>query len=255
MKHFFLIIVFTILLTACATTNKKQNNDAPDIEQKKITATITTIDSTFFATNDNIFFRASISIKFPNQNHSVSANIEIAGMDSVLIKITAFLGISVGQLYANKNEFVMNNNLESITYTGIPTEENIMKTAFIPLSFSDLVSILKSVPTQNNSNYNYINNFNLFEYKDANKTEHIFMNANSVSKLVRMDRYGNEIFSVNYDDYVATNSKKIAKKISIKFPQQNGNIEIIYSDIQFKAHPSSPMKIVKPKSYKLQNIE
>lgn len=260
MKHFFLIILSIILLSACATTtNKKQNDYTSNIEQKKYSKNIITIDSTLdstlFVINDNIFLRASISIKFPNQNHSVSANIEIAGIDSILIKITAFLGISVGQLYANKNEFLMNNNLESITYTGTPTEENIMKTALIPLSFSDLVSILKSIPPQNISNYNYIDNFNLFEYKYTNKTEHIFINDNSISKLIRMDKYGNEIFYVNYNDYAIINSKKIAKKISIRFPQQNGNIEISYSDIKSKDLPTSPMKIVKPKSYKLQNIE
>ena len=252
MKHFFLIILSLTLMSACVTT-KKQKKDSVHKEQKEIV--ITAIDSTFFAVDDNIFLRASISIKFPNQNNSVSANIEIAGMDSILIKITAFLGISVGQLYANKNEFIMNNNLESITYTGIPTEENIMKTVFIPLSFSDLVSILKSIPSQSISKYKYVDNFNLFEYKDQNKTEQIFTNDNFSYKLVRKDRYNNEVFSITYNDFTTINSKKIAKKITINFPQQNGNIEINYSDIQFKDTPTSPMKIVKPKSYKLQNIE
>ena len=256
MKYQIIIIFFLLLifLTGCATSKEKYNND---IITKSSSDAISSakINPNRFATFDNLVIKASLSINFPNQKNSVLSSIEIAGMDSILIKITAFLGINVGQLYANKNEFIMNNNLESITYIGIPTEENIMKTAFIPLSFADLISILKCIPTQNISNYKYKNDVNIFEFIDENKIEQITIDVSDrISKIVRIDKNGNEIFSVEYDNYFELNEKNIAKKIIIKFPYQAGNLEINYSDIRINDKPTSPMKIAKPKSYKLKEF-
>ena len=257
MKKTITLILFTILLASCSSTKELQKKNITSSKVSVDTALINIppIQNNHFATNDNISIKSNLSINFPNQNNSVSSTIEIAGMDSILIKISAIFGISVGQLYANQNEFIMNNNLESITYIGIPTEENIMKTAFIPLSFYDLVSILKCVPSQDINNYIYKTNDNIFEYISTNKIEHIKLDDSfSLLQVIRMDNRGNEIFSVEYNDYIKLGEKKLAKKITIRFPQQRGNVEITYSDIQFKDNPTSPMRIVKPKSYKLQEI-
>jgi len=148
----------------------------------------------------------------------------------------------------------MNNNFESTTFIGIPSEENIMKVAFIPFSYNDLVCILKCIPTQNIANYEYKAENNIFEFIDNNKRELIYFDNFSLSKIVRIDKNGNEIFSVEYSDFATFGKKKLAKKIYVNFLQQKGSITINYSDIQFKDKPTSPMKIVKPKSYKLQEF-
>jgi len=249
MKYLISFLLLIFLLSACSTTKQKSTTGAKFGDRS-----VTAINPNHFATNDNLLIKASLSINFPGQKNSASSTIEIAGLDSLLIKITAFLGISVGQLYATPNEFIMNNNFESTTYVGIPSEENIMKAAFIPFSYNDLVCILKSIPTQNISEYKYRTENNVFEYLDANKRELIYFNNFFISKIVRFDKKGNEIFSVEYSDFATFGEKKLAKKISVRFMQQGGNIAINYSDIQFKATPTSPMKIVKPRSYKLQEF-
>ena len=253
MKYLFAVILIILFLSGCATTQQNKQSDIRTIKTDNLITVPSRIDTKHIAINDNITAKASLVINFPAQNNSVSANIEIAGMDSILIKISAFLGINVGQLYANQNKFIMNNNFENTTYIGVPTEENIMKAVLIPLSFNDLASILKCIPPQKLTEYKM--NDNTFEFAYENKTE--FFNigiSEMMSKLVRMDKNGNELFSVEYGDFVTFNEKKLAKKIIIKFAQQNGRVEINYSDIQFKEHPSSPMKITKPRSYKLQEF-
>ena len=251
MKYTTIFILLLILLTSCSTTK----DTTTKYREATTDVSLNQISDKYFAIGDNILLKASLSINFPSQNNSASSTIEIAGTDSILIKISAFLGISVGQLYANKNEFIMNNNFESTTYVGVPTEENIMSIAFIPLSFNDLICILKCIPPQNITAYKYKNDANIFEFTDENKIEHIFLDSfSAISKIVRTDIVGNEIFVVEYSDYAIFNEKKIAKKMVIKFPQQVGRIEINYSDVQFKDKPTSPMKIFKPKSYKLKEL-
>jgi hypothetical protein len=265
MKHItFITLSITItlsiiLLPSCSTIKESRQetsettSDTANIPHSKM------IDTTNFITYDNILLKASLDINFPNQNHTLSSSIEIAGLDSILIKINAFLGISVGQLYATPNEFIMNNNLENITYIGIPSEKNIMRATFMPLSYNDLVCILKGIPPQKISNYKAQNDFNIFEFSDDNKNELVYMDASFVlSKIVRTEKNGNELFSVEYSNYTTIGDeytkKNFAKKIVIKFSQQKGRIEINYSAIQFKETPTSPMKITKPKSYKLQKF-
>ena len=157
-KKYIFLIFFLIIISSCATTsNKEKNIKIIENTQKIITVKDSTvsdnftlnnnltvnIDDTKFSDEANVRIKASINFKFPELSNSANAVIEMAKRDSILVTITGPFGISVGRLYANPNEFIMNNNLQNITFTGNPTEKNIMQIANIPLSFNDLMSILR----------------------------------------------------------------------------------------------------------------
>jgi hypothetical protein len=256
------ILVFLLLFVSCATTEKKTTKNEPKI----ITTDAPTSLEVSSADNYNIAMKAKINFKFPSMSNSVNATIEFAGKDSIAIKLTALFGIPVGKLYANAHEFIMLNNLDNVAYTGEPTADNLMRIANLPLSYNDIVTILRtSVPHPSNE-YHYTNtntatdssvvyNFTLSTPAETAYTENISVtknyssNAYSLSSLSRMQDDKN-IMNVLYSNYLQIAEHNFAQKIDIRFPTLNGNVSISLSDIRLLDTLTSPMRFTPPISYK-----
>jgi hypothetical protein len=283
---FFLAIIFlTLIISSCATTSKNEKNigNAQKINtEKKSTVSnnltvnniAVSVDNTRFSDDANIRIKANINFRFPAMSNSASAVIEMAKKDSILITITGPFGISVGKLYANPNEFIMNNNLQNTTFTGVPTEKNIMQIANIPLSFTDLMSILRTSTSQNPKNYLYsselsnkeLSLFQIEGFSDeianeeliADEKSHneklykelVYMDLdNDIVRMERKDFWGQKVIIANFDEHYTVGKYRFAKNLNLSFPTLNGNVEIRISDISIMPQPTTPMRFSKPKSY------
>jgi len=255
MNFFFSIL---LLLIGCSTP-KTQRSNLPN----QTTCPPTNIQIVFyddqFAYNTNLILKANIKVSFPNINQSVSSTIEIAKMDSLLLSLNAIFGISVGKLFATPTEFIMNNNMENTTYLGSPTSENIKKIAFIELNFKDLISILKTIPTQERTRYYYNKDNHSLEYEDNSIKEILILKGtDTLSQIIRKDLSGKEIFNAQFTKHTKKGKYMFANNIKIDFPQQKGNIIITFSDIKEgeldNIKLTSPMRLTQPKSYKLEKI-
>ena len=253
-KYAFLLLLLLALITSCATVPKKEKDTVSTATASK---NLTVIDDTRFSNDANIRMRASISFKFPDMSNSASAVIEMAKKDSILITISGPLGISVGKLYANPNEFIMNNNLQSTTFTGIPTEKNIMQIASIPLSFNDLMSIFRTSTPQNADKYIYHNELSLFQLAESELYEElIWTNLNNdISRIERKNTSGQTVIIASFTEHHTTEKYRFAQKINLNFPTMNGTVEIKISDISILQQPTNPMRFTKPKSYREHRFE
>ena len=268
----YLLVIFLLaIISSCATISKQETDTAKDSTASSPTSIHTAnITSAKFSDDANIVMKASISFKFPDISNSVTAVIEMAKRDSILITITGPFGISVGKLYANPNEFIMNNNLQSITFVGTPTEKNIMLITNIPLSFNDLVSIFRTTTPQNANNYVYnselsnneLSLFQLTEFADVITSdgvtseaelyqELIYINLhNDIVRMERQDISGQTIIVANFTEHYTVGQYRFAKNLSLNFPTLNGNVEVKISDISITTQPTTPMRFQKPKSYR-----
>ncbi|MDR0926879.1 MAG: DUF4292 domain-containing protein [Ignavibacteria bacterium] len=243
MKNIIPILILFAILASCAS-NKT------DLKPTEDTTVVVVVPNTPVQRTDpesdanarirssiseNVMMKARISIDFPQMKNSVSATIEMARMDSVLLTISGPFGISVGKLYANRDEFVMNNSLQSISFTGSPTDTTIMKAAQLPLSFDDIVTLLRTaLPNKraNGSGMSDISDGKLLGYKRMDEEENIVMDATFGNHIV--------VFGLTF-----------AKHIVLDFPLLGGKVTLDMSDIVVGGKLSSPMRIVPPKSYRV----
>ena len=261
-KYIFLLLLLAII-TSCATVSKKETaTEKKSTVSENITGGLT-VASNKFSDAANIRIRASISFKFPDMSNSANAVIEMAKRDSILVTITGPFGISVGKLYATPNEFIMNNNLQNTTFVGVPTEKNIMQIANIPLSFNDLVSILRTSTSQNATNYIHnsessdaeLSAFHLAEFvagtSEAGYQEFISVNShNDVVRMERKDILGQTIIVANFSEHSTVEQYRFAKNLNLNFPTLSGSVTIRISDISLTTQPTTPMRFTKPRTYR-----
>ena len=254
---YIILFLLLLLVTSCATTPKKEKNTELTTGKK-----LTVINDTRFSDDANIRIRASISFRFPDMSNSANAVIEMAKKDSILITISGPFGITVGRLYANQNEFIMNNNLQNTTFTGIPTEKNIMQIANIPLSFNDLMTIFRTSTPQNPSSYIYDCKLSLFRFIDFSGEatglyeEFIFTNLNNdIARIERKNILGETVIVASFFDHYTVGNHRFARRINLNFPTLNGNVEIKISDVSLIPQPTNPMRFAKPRSYKEYRFE
>jgi len=237
------------------SNNNGTNNTISDIE---ISSKILNLEGT---EKENLTFQARINLNFPQINQTISATIELAGVDSILIKIYGPLGIPVGKLYSNKNFYIMSNYIESITFTGSPTAENLQKIINLPLEFDDIVYLLRSsLPTHDSEN--------IFQsvgveaegdlYFRKNKENGEFAIINSSGQLVHFQRKitGDDlVLSAKYSNFIKIGDKSLAKNIYMNFPVANGKATIEYTDIKSGNINTAPMIFTKPQSHKLIELK
>lgn len=261
MKHFIkyiLLIFFAAIITSCTTVKENEKKITSGDKQDEQVKTPETqeknekkLELKNLSDEANIKMQAKIKIQFPDMNNSATATIEMAKKDSILINLYGPFGISVGKLYANPNEIIMNNSLQSITFTGVPDEKTIMKIVNIPLSFNDLITILRTSTPQEINNYNYSSTTNEYSFETENYTEKIIIDENNdILSLKRINDENEEIITAEFSQFGTIGNYRFAKNVTVNFPFNNGKISINFSEIEILNKPTTPMRFEKPKSYR-----
>ncbi len=255
-----LIAIFCLILMSCASTKQAANDNKPNerLSEKSDAASGTEqkIDKANSSENSNVIMKARINISFPEIRNSAAAKIEIAKTDSILIQIFGPMSIPVGKLYANPTQYIMNSNLENITYKGMPTEENIKKSMSVPLAFNDLVYLLRNALPNNSEQYSFVNimeSNKLYVLSDKMGAEFALIDTNN-RRLVRFQKKNanNEmVMDVAFSSFTEIGDYTFANKISINFPLQDGRVDIEFQEIAIVPACSSPMSFTQPKSYRL----
>ena len=254
MKKYYIYILLFIIIIGCSTISDKEKQEPTVSKQDTIKKTDTDIIKLDIPVTrkHNISMKAKIKIAFPNIKQSVTAKMYLAKTDSMLIQLYGPLGIPVGKLFSNKEYFIMNNNLESTTYTGKPNVENLKRIMNVPLSFHDLICLLQAILPSN---------IESFMFHQSSKTENIFNSIgvdymetvvcsnkdNSFLQFIRKNINNIEIFNVKYINY----QNKFPQNITIDFKTLNGQIDIEYKDVNFLDKDFEILSFVKPNSYKL----
>ncbi|MBQ6269999.1 MAG: DUF4292 domain-containing protein [Bacteroidetes bacterium] len=251
-KYCFFIFLFLISFIGCSTLDQKEDTENKEINIKEEEPIVKLPLKSY--SDNNISLKAKIKIAFPDLNQSATAKINIAHTDSLLIQVYGPLGIPVGKLFAKKDYFIMNNNLESTTYTGIPNAKTLKKLINIPLEFNDLICLLQAVLPVDVNNFKYLKSTNeeeYFEYMhtDGNELVSVKKQNNLFSKYQRNNINNLTVFNVKYKTY----KNNFPNNITIEFNSLSGKVEIEYQDVVFEKNKFETLSFSKPKTYKLVN--
>ncbi len=242
------IIFFAIIIafaSACSTTknlDKKEN-----VYQKTQVRTME--------------IRASVSPKFPDFDQSFSAQMRLAGYDSVSLNALGPFGIALGKLYADDDKFIFYNAFENTVFRGKPNSENLYKAARINLSYRDLVAFIRSEMPGNLSLYEiYEDNDEQTTYihKLGSEGAEFFVVSKSykaVTHYQRKDKANQLELNVKLSNFEAIEGNYFAKKIQFEFPKLDGSLDINIEEIEINKPFGKEFKFSVPKSAKVISFD
>ncbi len=209
------------------------------------------------------FFDAAYKAKinFNDASQGASVSLKCAGKDSIFMEIYGPFSIKVGELYANKNEFVMKNMMNGKYYIGEPTVEAFEKAAQIPLGFEELASILRAEPIFKPENYKLEttdpeNPYDVFKIQKKGFEE--FLNVSTQDNLLasaeRKNRFGDVVFLARFSDYADFEGVKYPAIIEVNFPYK-GNLSLEVKRISFSDKPDSRMSFDIPENANIERID
>ncbi len=277
MNKFLFLFFLSFIFVSCMTTKKlhqseqqHQSDDTKNIEKNinennfsNLENNLDTINKTKILSFVNqekeyLTLQARVNINFPQITQTISASIELASTDSVLIKLYGPFGITVGKLYANRNFYIMNNNLENITFTGTPTANNLQKIINLPLDFDDIVYLLRSGLSNDTFKLIKIESEGELYFREKNNNGE-FVLLNSLGQIINFQRKNHDdklIISVKYSDFIKISNTNFAQKIFINFPAASGSATVEYTDIKISsAKNKTSLIFTKPQSYKLVELD
>lgn len=238
-------IVLLIILTSCSST-KNATQTAENFRREY---------------SGNIVMKATISPQFPDFEQSFSADIRLAGYDSVSLNAIGPFGIALGKLYANNDNFVFYNVFENTVYTGRPSSENLYKAARINLSFQDLIAFLRCELPGNMADYKiYEENDKQIVYVNKIASQGAEFLAFSkeykaITQYQRKDANNLMELNVSLSEFAQFDKTYFAKKITFDFPKIDGKLSVNIENIELNKQFGNDFRFSTPKSAKVKQFD
>lgn len=180
--------------------------------------------------------RAKISLESPQMSFMANSNINIKKPDSLMINLSAGLGLGIGSIFLDKNQFLLYSSLDNTIYTGNPDSVNLRQFLLVDIKFEDIVqafSGLHLIKTHeqeslqlNHKQYLLIGKMGDFVLKywvDPKK----FV----VTEYELINQSGKTIIKFEYDQFVKTNRVILPKTIRISQPDQRTRMTIVVTSL------------------------
>lgn len=246
-----LSIIVLFLINSCATTN---------INQDKIKIN----NKIYFGRNNlnYLFLKGNISINAPAMKQDAQYKININSVDSLSLSLLGPFGIVGAKLYANPDYFLFYNVLQDEAYQGKPTSYNMYSLISVPVSYKDLLSIIRNdfyssekkyTISENNENYilylyNSINDStnNYYHYSKLN---------NAVELYTKINKDNDTLVSISYKEYKNTDNINFPRKILMNFHKANVLIKMSIDDIIINQESNKQMIFSISKSTKIIDLD
>jgi len=246
MKKVFLFILI-IILAACSsvkqTTSLKDSNNL-SVECSKY---------------KSFKMKGDFAGGTENDAQSAQLSINIASVDSIQLTINALFGVPVGSFYANKDYFSIFNMINNTIYEGTPSEKNIKQTINIPISFNDLISILKSTTPFSFSDYQEETSSSqkLFRYnKNSEFVDFALFSENfQLTQYQRKTRDGKIVLDVVFQNYINVDNCNLAQTIIMDFPQSKMKATLGFDKIEAVSGFEKQFSIKNPGSVNRINMD
>ncbi|MEI6091666.1 MAG: hypothetical protein WCR42_14515 [bacterium] len=197
MKKYYLVVLVCLIsvLISCSTVNKtktKIKSKPAQVEKElkfKELKYISLMTSIEYSNNGNSNeFVASI-----NQNN-----------DTLGLKVLGPFSMVLAELFSNKEQFFLLDKWNAVLYKGKPTKENFKKALQIPISYQDIIGLIRCNPygdisrfindiKQNDTLKSYI-------YADATAKDSLWIakRSNTISRYVHKSTTAGESYEVDY---------------------------------------------------------
>ena len=243
-KKILPVITLMLLALSCSTVKEKERTTAAD----KLPGFKKGIEYLEIKTN----MAASVA----GNDQTVTANIKLAGYDSLAIDFYAPLGFKIGKFYSTTDSFYFYNAFENSAFEGHPTKENMEKAVKIPLSFVDFIHLVRGETVYPPEEYELNEETSapsklLFQYTgESDFIDYALYSTadNAILQYQRKDRSGNKLIDVVYRDFTEKAGYKLPQKIVIEFPEAGGVLDLELKNIEVNNDDGDPLSFDIPKS-------
>ncbi len=252
LKKSLIIILVSFLMISCSTikTTKK--------EKIKVSPKINFFPPWNLELN-NLIIKTNLSISNKNQSYSASANIRIAKLDSISMKINGPFGISVGKLYATQHMFDFYNAITDQLIEGVPDADSFRQIIKMPISYNDLIRLMRCETPGNPMDFVFVKqlsdstNENLFKNdKNPDYIEYAVISSTdlTLTQYQRKLRNGKMILHIFYNNYDKVNGINYSMKQLYKFPEINSSLILKINSININPVFQNSFKTIYPKDIK-----
>jgi len=241
----FLFLPFAVLVISSCSSTKTVQKDS-EATTKKETAVVTEKETNeipteqlFYFSNDNLRqleINGKIVSTVDGSKQSASSSVLVKERDSIGMTIFGPFGILVGQLMATQSNFTFYNAFGNEVIEGEPSSANINSVTGMPISFNDIMTLLRGEVPFGTIGYKKVKTLEsgetLYSYKD--QMQHFVttsVNSNTISQYQRKAIDGELLFHIRYNNYKNVNNVSIATESILQIPKMKTSISFVADEV------------------------
>lgn len=242
---FLLIILFVLVISSCSSTKTVQKD--MDTTQKKEVPVNTQEGKKDSETSQLFYFskeklrqleiKGKIVSTVDGSKQSASTSVLVKERDSIGMTIFGPFGILVGQLMASPSNFMFYNAFGNELIEGEPSSANINSVTGMPISFDDIMTLLRGEVPFGMKGYQKVKQLEsgetLYSYKDQLQTHFVTTSSNGVdiSQYQRKNNDGELLFHIRYANYKNVNSISVATESTLQIPKMKTSISFVADEV------------------------
>lgn len=242
----FLFLLFAVLVISSCSSTKTVQKDS-ETTTKKETAVVTeketkesSTEQLFYFSKDNLRqleINGKIVSTVDGSKQSASSSVLVKERDSIGMTIFGPFGILVGQLMATQSNFMFYNAFGNEVIEGEPSSANINSVTGMPISFNDIMTLLRGEVPFGTNGYKKVKTLEsgevLYAYKDQIQTHFVTTstNSNTISQYQRKAIDGELLFHIRYNNYKNVNNVSIAMESILQIPKMKTSISFVADEV------------------------
>lgn len=266
LKYLIAYISLAMLIVACSTTKAEKQEVTPNRadtvqskpekteEKQEEKATILKI-----APNkelDNLYAKADASFSLMGMSNNATVELKIVGNDSSFARVNGPFGIPVAKAYSRQNYILLMDSFNGVAYEAEPTAESMYKLIGTPLSYDNILDILRARLIFQSENYTFLDSANS-RYRYAYE----FMGFKDILIIDKYDRIisykrekaGTLVFMVDYSYSGGKGNANYLKSLRIGLPE-NSHITFDFNEYQLFTPDGKPFYFDIPQKIKVRKI-
>ncbi|MBI5463652.1 MAG: DUF4292 domain-containing protein [Ignavibacteriales bacterium] len=246
MKHVWLALAATVVLSSCAPRTKL------NVGNRIISST--EIHSAIRANRDSIHSlrcQGNISIESPVIAQSGSFKLMVVLPDTIAIEIQGPFGLRVGSGVITRRDFVFYNALENLVLTGSTSPHAMRQVLQVPLSFDDILTALTgggfaSTDEGSPDDARPDDGQFLLEYRDRMTARSYWIDPMTLllRRQVVVDQSGKLMLERTFGNYQSVGSSLMPMNIRFLHPRERSLVVLTFSEVERDADISiAPVRI------------
>jgi hypothetical protein len=235
-----IFLVSILLINSCGSTKTVQKNkETTTISVNKDTLETLSSQLYYFSNDDlkQLEINGKVVSSVGGAKQSAATTILVRERDSIGMTIFGPFGILVGQLMATNSNFTFYNAFGNEVIEGDPSSANINSVTGMPISFDDIMTLLRGEVPFGSKGYEKVKTLEsgeiLYLYKDQQLTHFVTksQNSNTISQYQRKTNNGELLFHIRYGNYKTINNVSISTESTLQIPSMKTSISFVADEV------------------------
>lgn len=211
----------------------------------------------------NISIKGIIGFTYNGKNQSTDCKLLLAKTDSLSLTIIGPFGMTLARLYAKPDYFLFYNAYNNDALEGSPNPSQLSKVFFIPIDYSDFVTLSRYDIIGNPDDYKILTSFkddNFVIFKNSKNTDYneyylVAKDDYTIRQYQRKNREDILLFSASYQDIQFKEGYYFPEKIEFSFPTMQAGLTIECNKVIFNENYDKPFSINLPSDIIKRRLE